>query len=143
MHIRIILEFFEKKKNKCPGIAFFLQSFSCVSDEQPWLKTRETTGLCGDLLLLSTLFHFFYFIISAPLHMSSIFSIFFIFIFIFLMFFLKSLDFPGGSVVKNPSAMLEMRTQSFGWEYLLEKEMATPSNILALKILWTEEPGGL
>ena len=27
--------------------------------------------------------------------------------------------------------------------HLLEKEMATPSSILAWKIPWTEEPGGL
>ena len=30
-----------------------------------------------------------------------------------------------------------------GWEDLLEKEMATHSSILAWKIPWTEEPGGL
>ena len=30
-----------------------------------------------------------------------------------------------------------------GWEDPLEKEMATHSSILAWKILWTEEPGGL
>ena len=30
-----------------------------------------------------------------------------------------------------------------GWEDLLEKEMATHSSILARKISWTEEPGGL
>ena len=33
--------------------------------------------------------------------------------------------------------------RSLDWEYLLEKEMATHSSILAGKILWTEEPGGL
>ena len=59
------------------------------------------------------------------------------------MFFLKSLGLPGGSVIKNPPAILEMRIQSLGWEYILKKEMATTSNILALKIPWTEEPGGL
>ena len=32
---------------------------------------------------------------------------------------------------------------SLGWEDLLEKGMATHSNILAWRILWTEEPGGL
>ena len=42
MHTRIILEFFEKYK--CPGIAFFLQSSRCISNEQPCLKT---TGLYG------------------------------------------------------------------------------------------------
>ena len=30
-----------------------------------------------------------------------------------------------------------------GWEDILEKEMETHSNILAWKIPWTEEPGGL
>ena len=37
----------------------------------------------------------------------------------------------------------EMRIQSLGWEDTLEWEMATHSSILAWKILWTEEPGGL
>ena len=32
---------------------------------------------------------------------------------------------------------------SLGWEDTLEKEMATHSGILAWKIPWTEEPGGL
>ena len=39
--------------------------------------------------------------------------------------------------------MREMWVQSLGWEDPLEKEMATHSNILAWKILWTEEPGRL
>ena len=30
-----------------------------------------------------------------------------------------------------------------GWEDPLEKEMATHSSILAWRISWTEEPGGL
>jgi len=37
----------------------------------------------------------------------------------------------------------ETRVQSLGWEDPLEKEMATHSSILAWKISWTEEPGGL
>ena len=32
---------------------------------------------------------------------------------------------------------------SITWEDPLEKRMATHSNILAWRILWTEEPGGL
>ena len=32
---------------------------------------------------------------------------------------------------------------SLGWEDPLEEGMATPSSILAWRILWTEEPGGL
>ena len=39
--------------------------------------------------------------------------------------------------------MRETWVQALGWEDLLEKEMATHSNILALKILWMEEPGRL
>ena len=39
--------------------------------------------------------------------------------------------------------MLEMQVQSLGQENSLEKEMATHSNILAWKIPWMEEPGGL
>ena len=32
---------------------------------------------------------------------------------------------------------------SLGWEDPLEEEMPIPSSILAWKILWREEPGGL
>ena len=39
--------------------------------------------------------------------------------------------------------MQEMQVQSLGWEDPLKKEMATHSSILAWKIPWTEEPGGL
>ena len=46
-------------------------------------------------------------------------------------------------MVKNPPEMQETRVQSLGWEGPLEKEMATYSEILASRILWTEEPGGL
>ena len=46
-------------------------------------------------------------------------------------------------MVKNPSAKQEMQIQSLGWEDSLEKEMETHSIILAWKIPWTEEPGGL
>ena len=45
--------------------------------------------------------------------------------------------------VKNLPAMQETRVRSLGWEDPLEEEMATHSSILAWKILWTEEPGGL
>ena len=37
----------------------------------------------------------------------------------------------------------EMWVQSLGWEDTLEKDMAVPSSILAWKIPWTKEPGGL
>ena len=36
-----------------------------------------------------------------------------------------------------------MQVQSLGQEALLEKEIATHSSILAWKIPWIEEPGGL
>ena len=39
--------------------------------------------------------------------------------------------------------MQELRVLSLGQEGLLEKEMATHSSILAWRIPWTEEPGGL
>ena len=37
----------------------------------------------------------------------------------------------------------EMKVQSLGWEDPLEEEMATHSSILAWRIPWTKEPGGL
>ena len=37
----------------------------------------------------------------------------------------------------------ELQAQSLGQEDPLEKEMATHSSILAQRIPWTEEPGGL
>ena len=37
----------------------------------------------------------------------------------------------------------EMQLPSLGQESLLEKEMATHSSILAWRISWTQEPGGL
>ena len=45
--------------------------------------------------------------------------------------------------VKNPPAMLETQVKSLGQEDTLEKGMATHSSILAWRIPWTEEPGGL
>ena len=45
--------------------------------------------------------------------------------------------------VKNLPAMQETRVQSLGGEDPLEKGMATRSSILAWRIPWTEEPGGL
>ena len=46
-------------------------------------------------------------------------------------------------MVKNPPAMWQNWVRSLGWEDPLEKEMATYSSILAWKIPWTEDPGGL
>ena len=49
-------------------------------------------------------------------------------------------------MVKNPPAnAADMRdaVRSLSWEHPLEEGMATHSNILAWRIPWTEEPGGL
>ena len=45
--------------------------------------------------------------------------------------------------VKCLPAMQETQVQFLGWEDSLEKGMATHSSILAWKITWTQEPGGL
>ena len=46
-------------------------------------------------------------------------------------------------MVKNLSAKQETQVPPLGWEDPLEKGMATHSNILAWRIPWTGEPGGL
>ena len=46
-------------------------------------------------------------------------------------------------MVENLLPVQEMQIRSLGQEDPLEKEMASHSRILAWKILWTEEPGGL
>ena len=46
-------------------------------------------------------------------------------------------------MVKNPPAMQEVLVPSLGWEDPLEEKMAIHSSILAWRIPWTEEPGGL
>ena len=46
-------------------------------------------------------------------------------------------------MVKNPPAIQENWVQSLGQEDLLQKGMPTHSSILAWRIPWTEEPGGL
>ena len=56
------------------------------------------------------------------------------------------MGFPGGSVVKNLPAMQrlqKMQVQSLGQEHPLEEGMTTLSSILAQRIPWIEEPGGL
>jgi len=45
--------------------------------------------------------------------------------------------------LKHLPAMWETCVLSLGWEDPLEKEIAIRSSILAWKIPWTEEPGGL
>ena len=54
--------------------------------------------------------------------------------------------FPGGSVIKNPSANagdIKDRVQFLGLEDPLEEDMETHSSILVWRIPWTEEPGWL
>ena len=46
-------------------------------------------------------------------------------------------------LVKNPPVMQETWVRSLGWEDPLEKGKAAHSSILAWRIPWTEEPGGL
>ena len=46
-------------------------------------------------------------------------------------------------LVKNLPVVQETQVRSLGWEDPLEKEMVTHSSILAWKIAWTEELGGL
>ena len=48
-----------------------------------------------------------------------------------------------GSDSKESACNAGIQVQSLGWEDPLEKGMATHSSILAWRILWTEEPGGL
>ena len=54
---------------------------------------------------------------------------------------------PGASLVaqtvKNQPAMQETWVPSLSWEDPLEEGMATNSSVLAWKMPWTEEPGGL
>ena len=54
-----------------------------------------------------------------------------------------NLCFPGGSEVKNLPVNQETRVGSLGQEDSLEKAMAAHSSILAWRIPWTEETGGL
>ena len=56
------------------------------------------------------------------------------------------MGFPGGSEIKNPPVMQEIKeiqVQSLGGEDPLEEGMATHSSVLAWRIPWTEEPGRL
>ena len=46
-------------------------------------------------------------------------------------------------MIKNLPAMWETQVLSLGWEDPLEKVMATHPSVLAWRIPWTEEPGGL
>ena len=50
---------------------------------------------------------------------------------------------PIAQLVKNPPAMQKTPVQFLGQEDPLEKDMASDSSILAWRIPWVEEPGGL
>ena len=64
-----------------------------------------------------------------------------------ILFFMYIYEIRGASfvaqLVKNLPSVQETWVWLLGWEDPLEKQMATHSSSLALKILWTEEPGGL
>ena len=51
--------------------------------------------------------------------------------------------FSMAQLVKNLPTMQETQVLSLAWEDTLEKEMAAHSSVLAWKIPWTREPGGL
>ena len=59
------------------------------------------------------------------------------------MLLLKIGNYLLAQTVKNLPAILETWVWSMGWEDPLEKRMATHSSILAWRIPWTEESGGL
>ena len=64
-------------------------------------------------------------------------------VFFFFLTFYFAFGFPAGSVTKNLPAMKETLVQCLGQENLMEGETATQCSILAWKIPWTGEPGGL
>ena len=61
---------------------------------------------------------------------------------VYIYIYIYIYGFPSGSVVKNLPAKQEMGLIP-GLGHPLEKEMAIHFSILAWKIPWTEEPGGL
>ena len=65
--------------------------------------------------------------------------------FFFNTFIIFKLGFPGGSDGKESAcnALQETWVRSLDQEDPLEKEMVAHSSILAWRMPWTEEPGGL
>ena len=61
--------------------------------------------------------------------------------------YVRDRGFPGGTSGKVSAyqcrRLKESWVQSLGWEDPMEEDMATHSSILAWRILWTEELGGL
>ena len=69
---------------------------------------------------------------------------FLIYIYIFLNTYAHiHMGFSGGSALKKLPAMQEIQVGFLGQEDPLEKKTATHSSILACRIPWTEEPGGV
>ena len=56
---------------------------------------------------------------------------------------IQNKGFPGGTVLKNPPANAGDLVSISGLKRSPEREMASHCSILAWKIPWTEEPGGL
>ena len=70
----------------------------------------------------------------------------YIYIYIYIYIHFHILFYYGllqAQMVKNLPAMQETWVRLLGWEDTLEEGMATHSSILAWRIPWTEEPGGL
>ena len=67
----------------------------------------------------------------------------FVQIYVYLMYIYYKYLSLMAQMVKNLTAMQETQVWFLGQEDPLEKEMATRSSILAWRIPWTEEPGGL
>ena len=69
------------------------------------------------------------------------------FVAVFCSVLVFAMQLMGSSLVaqrlKRLPSMQDTWVRSLGQEDLLEKEMATHSSILAWRIPWTEEPGGL
>ena len=62
---------------------------------------------------------------------------------IFSFHYLSIIAFGASLVTQMVKNLPAMQVRSLGWEDLLEKGMTTYSSILAWRIPWTEEPGGL
>ena len=60
-----------------------------------------------------------------------------------LLFLVKMLAFLMTQQLKNPAVMQVLQVRALSWEDPLEEGMATHASILAEKVPWAEEPGGL
>ena len=98
-------------------------------------KRSYTIAGCCLKVTLSLVFSHLHFLRHSSIHQ------------IFLEHLIHVQSFAGGSAVKNPSLIQETMLETWVWsldqEDLLEEGMATHSSILAWRIPWTEEPGGL